>query len=67
MSHCIFCKILNEESPCWKVYEDKNHLVILPKEPHAESHKIEAVSPLPSYKWPKEDSSLTQTDSDEGC
>ena len=32
-----------------------------------ESHKIEAVSPLPSYKWPKEDSSLTPTDSDEGC
>lgn len=49
MDGCIFCNIINGESPCWKVYGDKSHLVILPKEPHAEGHVL--IIPKLHYTW----------------
>ena len=33
MSNCIFCKIINNEIPSTKIYEDKNSLVILDVRP----------------------------------
>ena len=29
MENCIFCKIINKEIPCYKIYEDENTLAFL--------------------------------------
>lgn len=37
---CIFCKIVNGEAPAWKVYEDKDFIVILDKYPASYGHLL---------------------------
>jgi len=37
-SDCVFCKIVNGEIPCYKIWEDEDVLVILPLEPVKEGH-----------------------------
>ncbi|MBW6442293.1 HIT domain-containing protein [Patescibacteria group bacterium] len=34
MKDCIFCKIINEEIPCHKIYEDNNYLAFLDIHPN---------------------------------
>ena len=53
MNNCIFCEILKNKSPCWKVYEDKSviaifdiypaiegHILVLPKEHYQDIYDI---------------------------
>ena len=35
LSDCLFCKIINGEIPCFKIYEDENFLAILDRFPAA--------------------------------
>lgn len=37
---CIFCKIINKEIPCHKVYEDDYFLSFLDAFPHAKGHTV---------------------------
>jgi len=54
MDNCIFCKIINKEIPCYKIYEDEDvlsflditqgtigHTLILPKKHFANIHEID--------------------------
>lgn len=45
---CIFCKILNGEIPCNKVFEDENFIAILDAFPANEGHTL--VIPKKHYK-----------------
>jgi histidine triad (HIT) family protein len=38
--NCIFCKIVAEQIPSFKVYEDENHLGFLTIKPHTEGHML---------------------------
>ncbi len=40
METCIFCKIIREEIPCHKIYEDKDSLAFLDIKPHALGHTV---------------------------
>lgn len=40
MSDCIFCKIVNGEIPCAKVYEDENILAFLDIAPISKGHTL---------------------------
>jgi histidine triad (HIT) family protein len=48
MKDCIFCKIVNNESHCWKVYEDKLVIAIFDIYPATEGHIL--VLPKEHYK-----------------
>lgn len=39
-SDCIFCKIVSGEIPAYKVYEDKNFLAFLDRQPRNEGHTL---------------------------
>ena len=49
MNNCIFCKIVNREIPCDKVYEDKNFLAFLDIKPLNPGHIL--VIPKKHYRW----------------
>lgn len=40
MDNCIFCKIVNGEIPCSKVYEDENVLAFLDIQPKSAGHTL---------------------------
>lgn len=40
MNDCIFCKIINNELPSYRIYEDEDFLVILDKFPITLAHSI---------------------------
>jgi len=40
MSDCIFCKIASGESPCFKIWEDENHLAFLSIFPNTEGFSV---------------------------
>jgi len=40
MSECIFCKIINGEIPCYKIYEDDNILAFLDISPVNKGHAL---------------------------
>jgi len=40
MDNCIFCKIIRNEIPSTKLFEDKNSLVIAPKEAESKGHML---------------------------
>ena len=40
MENCIFCKIIRNEIPSTKLFEDKNSLVIAPKEAESKGHML---------------------------
>ena len=46
---CIFCKIVQGELPCYKIYEDENFLAILDIFPLASGHTL--VIPKKHYRW----------------
>ena len=40
MENCLFCKIINKDIPCHKVYEDESALAFLDIKPHAMGHTV---------------------------
>ncbi len=40
MENCIFCKILKQEIPCFKIWEDKKHLAFLDVNPINPGHTL---------------------------
>ncbi|MCL5018355.1 MAG: HIT family protein [Candidatus Pacearchaeota archaeon] len=40
MENCIFCKIVKEEIPSVKIWEDENHIAILDKFPNTEGMTV---------------------------
>lgn len=51
-NNCIFCKIVNKEIPCDKIYEDKNFLVFLDINPIADGHLL--IIPKNHVVWMQE-------------
>jgi len=49
MDNCIFCKIINGEIPCTKIYEDNNYLAFLDINPKAKGHTL--LTPKKHYRW----------------
>mgnify|MGYP001166595995 FL=1 len=40
MAACIFCDIINGKLPCYLIYEDDNHIVILDRYPIDNGHSL---------------------------
>ena len=40
MTTCIFCDIINGKLPCYLIYEDNNHIVILDRYPIDNGHSL---------------------------
>ena len=49
MNECIFCKIVNKEIPCNKVYEDKDFLAFLDIKPVNPGHTL--IIPKKHHRW----------------
>lgn len=49
MNICVFCKIVNGELPCYKVYEDDEFLAFLDIYPRVFGHTL--VIPKKHYRW----------------
>ena len=49
MDNCIFCKIINKEIPCSKVYEDSSCLAFLDISPFVKGHVL--IVPKKHYRW----------------
>ena len=49
MDDCIFCKIINGELPCYKVYEDENFLAFLDIKPLNPGHTL--IIPKKHFRW----------------
>ncbi|MBN1544528.1 HIT family protein [Candidatus Woesearchaeota archaeon] len=49
MDNCIFCRIVNGEIPCSKVYEDEDTLAFLDISPVHKGHTL--VIPKKHYRW----------------
>lgn len=49
MENCIFCKIVKGEIPCYKVWEDENHLAFLSIHPIKDGHTL--VIPKKHYPY----------------
>ncbi len=49
MDDCIFCKIIKEEIPCYKVYEDEDVLAFLDIRPLNPGHTL--VIPKKHFRW----------------
>jgi len=52
MENCIFCKIVNKEIPCNKIYESKKFLVFLDIKPVADGHLL--IIPKDHVVWMQE-------------
>ena len=49
MENCLFCKIVREEIPCYKVYEDGNFIAFLDIRPLNQGHTL--LIPKKHYRW----------------
>ena len=49
MADCIFCKIVKNEIPCYKIYEDKEFLAFLDINPRNPGHTL--IIPKKHYRW----------------
>jgi len=49
MEECIFCKIINQEMPSFKIYEDDRYLSFLDIYPRVKGHAL--VIPKKHYRW----------------
>jgi histidine triad (HIT) family protein len=49
MSNCIFCQIAAGESPCYKIYEDKEFIAFLDIYPRVKGHVL--LIPKKHYRW----------------
>lgn len=60
MADCIFCKIINGEAPCHKIWEDEKHLAFLSIFPNTEGFSVVITKEhLPSYAFENPDKILT--------
>jgi diadenosine tetraphosphate (Ap4A) HIT family hydrolase len=56
---CIFCKIVKKEMPCYKIWEDKNHLAFLSIFPNTEGFSVVITKKhYPSYAFDLPDNIL---------
>ncbi len=46
---CIFCKIVNKQIPCYKIYEDEDFVAFLDINPRNPGHCL--VIPKKHYRW----------------
>ena len=60
MNECIFCKIIKEEIPSDKVYQNENFFVFLDKFPVAKGHTL--IIPKHHVEWMQEASNQTIAD-----
>ncbi len=61
MTDCIFCKIVQGEIPCYKIWEDEEHLAFLTPFPNTEGFSV--VIPKehhPSYAFDTDDAVLAK-------
>ena len=49
MENCIFCQIVADQSPSFKIYEDADFLAFLDIYPRVEGHTL--VIPKKHYRW----------------
>lgn len=57
---CIFCKIIKKEIPCYKIWEDKNHLAFLSIFPNTEGFSVVITKKhYPSYLFNLDNKILT--------
>ncbi|MBT3282874.1 HIT domain-containing protein [bacterium] len=49
MNDCLFCKIINDEVPSYKIYEDADSLAFLDINPRSPGHV--QVIPKAHYRW----------------
>lgn len=57
---CIFCKIVNGEAPCHKIWEDKHHLAFLSSHPNTEGFSVVITKKhYPSYAFALRDNVLS--------
>ena len=49
MENCIFCKIAEGKTPCYKIYEDKDFLAFLDIKPLRKGHAL--IIPKKHYRW----------------
>lgn len=57
--NCIFCKIVKEESPCHKIWEDEKHLAFLSIFPNTEGFSVVVTKEhYPSYAFDLPDNIL---------
>lgn len=46
---CVFCSIVENKLPSWRVFENSNYMVILPLDSHAWGHLL--IIPKKHYRW----------------
>ncbi|MES3032341.1 MAG: HIT family protein [Patescibacteria group bacterium] len=52
MDNCIFCKIVKGEAPCYKIWEDQEHLAFLTPFPNTEGFSVVITKQhYPSYAF----------------
>lgn len=49
MNNCVFCQVVAGKSPAYKIYEDKDFLIILDIFPRARGHSL--VIPKTHHRW----------------
>lgn len=59
-SNCIFCKIINNEIPCHKIFENKNFLVFLDIKPVSDGHLL--IIPKKHIVWMQDADDKTISD-----
>ena len=58
--NCVFCKIIARELPCYKIWEDADHLAFLSIFPNTDGFTVVASKRhLPSYAFDNNDRDLT--------
>jgi len=60
MKDCVFCKIVKGEIPCYKVWEDDDHIAFLSLSPNTPGFTVVATKKhFPSYAFENSDKVLT--------
>ncbi len=60
MTDCPFCKIINGDWPCFKVWEDDDHLAFLSIRPHHQGHTLVIPKKHQDYLFELEDAQLAK-------
>jgi len=60
MENCIFCKILKQEIPCFKIWEDEKHLAFLDVNPMNPGHTLVVPKKHEDYLFDLSDKEYTE-------
>ncbi|HOW36988.1 MAG TPA: HIT family protein [Candidatus Pacearchaeota archaeon] len=60
MENCIFCKILKQEIPCFKIWEDEKHLAFLDVNPVNPGHTLVVPKKHEDYLFDLSDKEYTE-------